>query len=115
MPLTCIFWARLYNDLTDDTFADHQLVLLHLLLALLHVVLLVDLLLDHLGRGGPGYGLEQEDIDRDDATVNTNDLVLEVDKELDMEHDEDKLLTKRLAVGVVTKQLTFIKVESEIS
>ena len=76
MPLTCIFWARLYNDLTDDTFADHQLVLLHLLLALLHVVLLVDLLLDHLGRGGPGYGLEQEDIDRADATVDTNDLVL---------------------------------------
>ena len=52
-----------------DTLADHQLVLLHLLRALLHVVLLVDILLDHLGRGGGGlgYGLEQGDIDRDDA------------------------------------------------
>ena len=68
-----------------------------------------------MAEGVLANGLEQEDIDRDNATVDTNDLVLEVDKELDMEHDEDKLLTKRLAVGVVTKQLTFIKVESEIS
>ena len=69
-------WARYYIDLTDDAVANHQLVLLSLVLALLHAVLLVDLLLDHLGRGGPGYGLEQEDIDRADATVDTNDLVL---------------------------------------
>ena len=46
------------------------------MLALLHAVLLVDLLLDHLGRGVLANGLEQEDIDRDDATVDTNDLVL---------------------------------------
>ena len=48
-----------------DTLADHQLVLLHPLLALLHVVLLVDILLDHLGLegGGLGYVLEQGDID----------------------------------------------------
>ena len=38
------------------------------LLALPHAVDLIDLLLDHLGRGGTGYGLEQGDIDRDGAT-----------------------------------------------
>ena len=76
MSLTCIFWARLYNDLTDDTVADHQLVLLHPLLALLHTVLLAGLLLVHLGRGVLANGLEQEDFDRDDAIVDTNELVL---------------------------------------
>ena len=56
-------WARYYIDLTDDTVANHQLVLLSLVLALLHAVLLVDLLLDHLGRGVLANGLEQEDVD----------------------------------------------------
>ena len=69
-------WARYYIDLTDDTVANHQLVLLSLVLALLHAVLLVDLLLDHLGRGVLANGLEQEDVDWDDATVDTNELVL---------------------------------------
>ena len=69
-------WARYYIDLTDDTVANHQLVLLNLVLALLHTVLLAGLLLVHLGRGVLANGLEQEDIDRDDATLDTNDLVL---------------------------------------
>ena len=95
-PLTCLFWARHYTDLTDDTVANHQLVLLSLLLALLNTVLLVGLLLVHLGQGVLANGLEQEDIDRDDAKVDTNDLVLERDKELDMEHDEEQNTHKKI-------------------
>ena len=89
-------WARHYTDLTDDTVANHQLVLLSLLLALLNTVLLVGLLLVHLGQGVLANGLEQEDIDRDDPIVDTNDLVLERDKELDMEHDEEQNTHKKI-------------------
>ena len=110
MPLTCIFCARHYNDLTEDTVADHQLVRLHLLLALLHVLLLSGLLLVHLGRGILASGLEQEDIDRDDAIVDTNDLVLERDKELDMEHDEEQNTHKKIGGRRLHQTFNFFKV-----
>ena len=103
-------WARYYIELTDDTVANHQLVRLHLLLALLHVVLLAGLLLVHLGRGVLANGLEQEDIDRDDATVDTNDLVLERDKELDMEHDEEQNTHKKIGDRRLHQTFNFFKV-----
>ena len=49
-----------------------------------------------MAEGVLANGLEQEDIDRDDATVDTNDLVLERDKELDMEHNEEQDTHKKI-------------------